>query len=113
MQAVEDLLTNQVQAKQAHYKSLDILPADSMDKDEWMSMVDHKYLTSSPSNQAPSDKEKKENNIIHGTDDALALKVNDDGKAHSPTPEVDGEGKTVLVTPPSTKGINPKKKAKK
>ncbi len=65
-----------------------------------MSAVDPKYLVSSPSNQSPCDKEKTDDNVMHGTDnEVIPLKVDDDdGKAHS-------------LAPPA-KGTNPKKKAK-
>lgn len=81
-----------------------------------MSAVDPKYLTSSPSNHTPSDKEKKDDNIMFGTEDeANPLKVDDDddGKAHSLAPHLDDEEKPILLTPPSTKGTHMKKKAKK
>ena len=113
MQAVEDLLVNEVQAKQNHYKSLGILPAESMDEDAWMAAVDPKYLTTSPSNQLPSDKEENNNNIMHGNE-AIALKAEDDGKAHSLAPLLHDEKKAALAPPPaSTKTTNTKKKAKK
>lgn len=113
MQAVEDLLVNEVQAKQNHYKSLGILPAESMDEDAWMAAVDPKYLTTSPSNQLPSDKEENNNNIMHGNE-AIALKAEDDGKADSLAPLLHDEKKAALAPPPaSTKTTNTKKKAKK